>query len=599
MVMKSISERITALRLLMKKHKIDAYIVPSTDPHQSEYVPALWQRRKWISGFTGSAGDMIVTKEQAGLWTDSRYFLQAEEQLRDSGIDLYKIGVAGVPTMIDFLKNNLEKGQTVAIDPRLQTHQQAEQWKAELSDHGLKLNYPDDNLIDRIWKDQPELPDSPIMVWEDKYAGESVESKLQRIREKMEAEGVDVHVLSTLDAIAWTFNIRSWDVDYNPLVISYAIITRDDAELCVSKKKLNRKVKKALKGLVKFYDYDAFRKRLLKNVSRKSRVWLDAATVNEYVVQLLQKRCELFFKQSPVTLFKACKNETELAGFKACHVRDGVAMVKFLYWLEEAVPKGGVTELSAAEKLREFRSKDKLFQGLSFGTISAYNEHGAIVHYESTPESDVELKSTGIYLIDSGGQYLDGTTDITRTIALGEPTAEQKDRFTRILKGHIDLSMCRFPRGTQGIQLDTIARKPLWDIGLNYGHGTGHGVGAFLGVHEGPQGISYYRGIGVPLEIGMVCSNEPGFYKTGEYGMRIETMIHVVADEQQSTTDFEFYKFETITLCPVDTRLVDKTLLNDEEIEYFNAYHQRVYDELSKHFRGKELEWLKQATRPI
>ena len=274
-------------------------------------------------------------------------------------------------------------------------------------------------------------------------------------------------------------------------------------------------------------------------------------------------------------------------------------MVKFLHWLNEAVSKGDVTEISASDKLAGFRATDALFQGLSFGTISAYNEHGAIVHYESSPETDVELKPEGIYLIDSGGQYLDGTTDITRTIALGEPTDEQKDRFTRILKGHIDLSMTSFPRGTQGIQLDTIARKPLWEIGRNYGHGTGHGVGAFLSVHEGPQGISYYRGIGVPLEIGMICSNEPGFYKAGEYGMRIETLINVVKDEEKPSEEFEFYKFETATLCPVDTKLIDKSLLSEEEIEYLNIYHKRVYAELSPKIRGKAKEWLARATEPI
>ena len=595
----NVQERLSVLRKLMKKNKIDAYIIPSTDPHQSEYVPELWLRRKWISGFNGSAGDVIITKEKAGLWTDSRYFLQAEDQLKDSGIDLYKIGVPGVQTMFEFLRDELGKGESAAIDPRLQTHEEANDLKNRLMNHKIKLVHLEENLIDKLWKDQPELPDDPIIVWDEKYAGESVESKLGRIREKMAIEGADVHVLTTLDSIAWTFNIRGNDVEYNPVVIGYAIITKEGAELFIKRKKIKKDVKKALKGNANIYDYENFSKRLQKNTGKKIKVWLDIDTVSAWIVSLIEKKSDMLFKRSPVTLFKACKNEAELAGFKACHIRDGVAMVKFLHWLSEAVPKSSVTEISASDKLAEFRAADSLFRGLSFGTISAYNEHGAIVHYESSPETDVELKSEGIYLIDSGGQYLDGTTDITRTVVLGEPTEEQKDRFTRILKGHIDLSMASFPQGTQGIQLDTIARKPLWEIGQNYGHGTGHGVGAFLNVHEGPQGISYYRGIGVPLEIGMICSNEPGFYKAGEYGLRIETLINVVKDDEKTTDEFEFYKFETATLCPVDTKLIDKSLLSDEEIEFLNIYHKRVYAELSPKIRGKAKEWLAKATEPI
>lgn len=582
----------------MAKHKLDAYLIPSTDPHQSEYVPALWQRRAWISGFDGSAGDVVVLKDQAGLWTDSRYFLQAEQQLAGSGIDLYKIGLPGVPEILEFLRDNLKAGQTVGIDPRLHAHQEAMKMQKELESRGIILKAVEDNLVDEIWENRPPLPDDPLFVWDDKYAGESVESKLGRIREKMQAENVYAHVLTMLDTIAWTFNLRSNDVDYNPVFISYAIITMDNALLFVNKKKVNRKVKKHLKGLAKFYDYEDFRKYLLKTAKRKHKIWLDGGTVNHWIVNLIQKKCLLFFKESPVVLFKAVKNETELQGFYNCHIRDGVAMVKFLHWLEKNVPEGGVTEISAAEKLEHFRSEQELYCGPSFETISAYGGHGAIVHYTSSPETDVELKSDGIYLIDSGGQYLDGTTDITRTIALGDPTEEQKDRFTRVLKGHIDLALASFPRGTQGIQLDTIARKPLWDIGLNYGHGTGHGVGAFLGVHEGPQGISYYRGIGVPLEVGMICSNEPGFYKADEYGIRIETLVSVVKDEQKSSDEFEFYKFETATLCPIDLRLVNKDMLSEEEIAYLNNYHQRVYEKLIPFIKEEEAQdWLEEATR--
>ncbi|NOX87967.1 MAG: aminopeptidase P family protein [Calditrichaeota bacterium] len=594
-----IKERIQKLRALMKKHKIQAYVIPSTDPHSSEYLPSVWQRRAWISGFDGSAGDVIVTPDKAGLWTDSRYFLQAEEQLKDTGIDLYKVGTPDTPDMLSFLKQELKSGDSVGIDPKVISYRQAEQWQKELHPHKITLKFIEENLVDELWDDQPEPPLDPVVVWDDKYAGESVESKLDRIRQKMAAEGCEAHVLTTLDSIAWTFNIRSRDVEYNPVVISYAVITEEEAELFLHKKKVNRALKKHLKDLAKIRDYDDFKKRLPKLVKKKSRVWLDGDSVNYWVVMLLRKRCELFFKSSPVTHFKAVKNQTELAGFKACHIRDGIAMVRFLKWLEEAVPQGGVTEMSAADQLEKFRAEQSLYQGPSFETISAFNEHGAIVHYTSSPETDVELKSPGIYLIDSGGHYLDGTTDITRTIAIGQPTDEQKDRFTRILKGHIDLAITSFPAGTQGIQLDTLARKHLWEIGLNYGHGTGHGVGAFLSVHEGPQGISYYRGIGVPLEIGMVCSNEPGFYKANEYGMRMENLIVVAKDEEKSGEEWQFLKFENLTLCPVDANLIEKNLLSDEEIEYLNNYHKLVYDTLSPFLSKEEREWLKNKTQPI
>ncbi|WP_456407408.1 aminopeptidase P family protein [Caldithrix abyssi] len=594
-----IKERINKLRELMRKNKIDAYVVLSTDPHASEYVPALWQRRAWLSGFDGSAGDVVVTMKKAGLWTDSRYFLQAEQQLQGTGIDLYKAGLPETPDMLTFLKQELNEGQTVGIDPRVISYQQASQWQKELALRKIKMKFLEENLVDALWEDQPEMPQDPIMVWEDKYAGESVESKLARIRQKMAEKGCQTHVLTQLDAIAWTFNIRSRDVDYNPVVIAYAVITEDEAELFVHKKKVTRALKKHLKGLAKIRHYDNFKKRLLKLARRKTRVWLDGSSVNYWVAMLLQKRCELFLEESPVTLFKAIKNETELAGMRACHIRDGVAMVRFLKWLEENVPQGGVTEMSAAQRLEKFRAEQSLYQGPSFETISAYGEHGAIVHYACSPETDVELKPEGIYLIDSGGQYLDGTTDITRTLALGEPTEEQRDRFTRILKGHIDLAIASFPVGTQGIQLDTLARKALWEIGQNYGHGTGHGVGAFLSVHEGPQGISFYRGIGVPLEVGMVCSNEPGFYKAGEYGMRVENLIVVVKDEQKSSKEWSFLKFENLTYCPIDLKLVDLNLLTREEIDYLNAYHKKVYDILAPYLKKEERQWLKEKTQPV
>jgi len=595
-----IKDRLSKLRSLMKKNKVDAYIIPSTDAHASEYVPALWQRRAWISGFTGSAGDVVVTADKAGMWTDSRYFLQAENQLADSGIDLYKLGLPETQSIIQFLKDGLKEGQAAGIDPCLQSRNEAVEMKKELAGKKIQLKYLEENLVDQIWNDQPELPDAPIMIWDEKYAGESAESKVQRIREKMAAEGADVHVLTMLDAAAWTFNIRSTDVDYNPVVISYALITPEKAELFCSLKKVDRKAKKVLKKAAKIYDYNDFKKRLLKYTKKKSCVWLDGGSVNQWVVSLVEKKkAQIIYKESPVVLFKAMKNETELKGIKASHIRDGIAMVKFLHWLENAVLKGGVTEMSASDKLESFRKEQEDFKGLSFESISAVNEHAAIVHYTSSEETDVPIKDPGIYLVDSGGQYLDGTTDITRTIVFGEPSAEQKDRFTRVLKGWIAIMQASFPRGTQGIQLDTLARKALWEIGLNYGHGTGHGVGAFLGVHEGPQGISYYRGIGVPLELGMLCSNEPGFYKEGEYGFRVENLIFTVKDEEKSSDDFEFYKFENVTFCPIELSLIDKALLSADETKFINDYHKEVHEKLSPLLEGVELSWLTKATRPL
>jgi Xaa-Pro aminopeptidase len=593
-----IKKRMEALRSLMKKNKIKAYLVPSTDPHQSEYLPVMWERRKWLSGFTGSAGDLAITLKKTGLWTDSRYFLQAEQQLQGSGIDLFKIGIPGVPTIPQWLKKELKAEDKVGFDPRLFSYNETQKLKSFLKEWRIKLTPIEKNLIDNIWQDQPPFPKKQIKPHPKKYAGRSIEEKLEMLRQQMKEEKVKAHILTTLDSIAWVFNIRGTDVEFNPVVIAYAIITPKKAMLFTDMEKITRAVRRHLGETVQVYDYDDFRKQLKKLAKSELKVWLDPNSVSYWIVDILKKDCDLFFKESPVTRLKALKNKTEITGAKAAHIRDGVAMVKFLHWLERTVPQGGLTEISASQKLEEFRQELDLYQGPSFETIAGYQEHGAIVHYASTPQTDVELKPRGIFLIDSGGQYLDGTTDITRTIALGKPTAEQKDRFTRILKGHISLAMTRFPRGTAGNQLDTIARKPLWDINQNYGHGTGHGIGAYLNVHEGPQAISYYRGLGVPLEPGMIISNEPGFYKTGEYGMRVENLIVVVEDKNGKTTN-DFYSFETISLCPIDLNLIDKNLLSARELGWLNSYHKKVKELLSPYLNKDEKEWLTKATRQI
>ena len=587
-----------ALRSLMKKNKIKAYLVPSTDPHQSEYVPVMWERRKWLSGFTGSAGDLAITLKKAGLWTDSRYFLQAEQQLQNSGIELNKIGMQGVLTIPQWLKKELKAGDKVGFDPRLFSYNEAQKLKSFLKEWGIKLTPIETNLVDVIWQDQPAFPKNPVKPHPKKYAGQSIEEKLEKLRQQMKEVKVKAHILTSLDSIAWLFNIRGTDVEFNPVVIAYAIITPKKAMLFTDMEKITRAVRRHLGETVQVYDYDDFRKQLKKLAKSELKVWLDPNSVSYWIVDILKKDCDLFFKESPVTRLKALKNKTEITGAKAAHIRDGVAMVKFLHWLERTVPQGGVTEISASQKLEEFRQELDLYQGPSFETIAGYQEHGAIVHYASTPQTDVELKPRGIFLIDSGGQYLDGTTDITRTIAMGKPTAEQKDRFTRILKGHISLAMTRFPRGTAGNQLDTIARKPLWDINQNYGHGTGHGIGAYLNVHEGPQAISYYRGLGVPLEPGMIISNEPGYYKTGEYGMRVENLIVVVEDKNGKTTN-DFYSFETISFCPIDLNLIDKNLLSARELGWLNSYHKKVKELLSPYLNKDEKEWLTKATRQI
>ena len=593
-----IKKRMEALRSLMKKNKIKAYLVPSTDPHQSEYLPVMWERRKWLSGFTGSAGDLAITLKKTGLWTDSRYFLQAEQQLQGSGIDLFKIGIPGVPTIPQWLKKELKAEDKVGFDPRLFSYNETQKLKSFLKEWRIKLTPIEKNLIDNIWQDQPPFPKNQIKPHPKKYAGRSIEEKLEMLRQQMKEEKVKAHILTTLDSIAWVFNIRGTDVEFNPVVIAYAIITPKKAMLFTDMEKIINTVQRHLGESVQVYNYDDFRKQLKQLTKSELKVWLDPDSVSYWIVDILKKDCDLFFKESPVTRLKALKNKTEITDAKAAHIRDGVAMVKFLHWLERTVPQGGLTEISASQKLEEFRQELDLYQGPSFETIAGYQEHGAIVHYASTPQTDVELKPRGIFLIDSGGQYLDGTTDITRTIALGKPTAEQKDRFTRILKGHISLAMTRFPRGTAGNQLDTIARKPLWDINQNYGHGTGHGIGAYLNVHEGPQAISYYRGLGVPLEPGMIISNEPGFYKTGEYGMRVENLIVVVEDKNGKTTN-DFYSFETISFCPIDLNLIDKNLLSARELGWLNSYHKKVKELLSPYLNKDEKEWLTKATRQI
>lgn len=591
-------DRIFRLREKMQQEKVSAYIVPSTDAHQSEYLPACWQRRAWISGFNGSAGDVVITSDKGGLWTDGRYYAQAKGQLSGSGIDLFKAGEKETLDIPGFLAENLAEGGTIGVDPKTFSTSQMESLMKDIEQAGLKIKQIEENLIDSIWTDQPDLPDTPIRVHTIKFAGETVEDKLSRLRSSMEKKNCDIHVITMLDAIAWLFNLRGKDVEFNPLFIAYAIISKHGAQLFVKEEKVTDEVRQHLGKFVEVHDYSLFKQRLAEWNKGNIKAWIDKSTTNFWVTSSLQK-CTIYDAASPVILFKATKNESELKGFFDCHVRDGVAMVNYLHWLEGAVGKGGITEKISAEKLESFRLEQDMYQGPSFRTISSYKIHGAIIHYSVTDESDIPLQAKGIYLIDSGGQYLDGTTDITRTVTLGNPTDAEKENFTRVLMGHINLMLTSFPKGTTGPALDTITRLPLWEAGLNFNHGTGHGVGSYLGVHEGPQSINPAKAHGIPMEIGMICSNEPGYYKDKEYGIRIENLVTVVRDFEKSNDEFEFYKFENATLCPIDICLIEKSIMFTKQINWLNEYHKRVYDKLSSLVNEEVKTWLYNVTQPI
>lgn len=583
----------------MKKSGVDAYLVPSTDPHQSEYVPDCWQRRQWLSGFTGSAGDLLVTEKTAGLWTDGRYFLQAEQELRGSSIKLMKQGVVGTPTIAEWLGKNMKQGQALGVDPRLLSHGQVNELRRHLDTAGATLKPVDRNLVDGVWDDRPPPSRAPVEVLAKKHVGEAVASKLRRLRKEMAGRRAQAHVLTTLDAIAWLFNIRSADVDYNPVVIAYAVVTDDRATLYTDETKVSDRVRRALSPAVEIAPYGAVGPELGRLNKQRARVWVDGRTTNAWVLGKLS-RCDLVTEMTPVALMKARKNAAEVAGSRAAHLRDGAAMVRFLCWLERQVPQGGVTELSAAARLRELRAQGEHFRGESFEAIVGYAGHGAIIHYAASEASDVEMRPDGILLVDSGAQYLDGTTDITRTVLLGKKaTAEQRDRFTRVLKGHIAVARARFPAGTPGRQIDTLARTALWDVGLNYNHGTGHGVGAYLSVHEGPQSISPVRCIGIPLEPGNILSNEPGYYKEGEYGIRIENLVLVVEDGELTSGDASWLGFETLSLCPIDTRLIEAKLLTPAERQWLDGYHRQVREALTPALSREEAAWLKRATRKL
>lgn len=591
----NISERIIALREEMAKQNIDAYIIPTSDPHMSEYPADCWKYREWISGFNGSAGTVVITANKAGLWTDSRYFLQAASQLEGSGIELYKI-LPETPTIPDFLLHELSEGQTVGLNGETYSAADARVLKLKLKKKGILLK-TDLSLIDPIWKDRPAIPDAPLFEMPVELSGQSTEDKLIAINDKVHEAGADCTVLSALDEVAWTFNIRGTDVTYNPVVISYAFISEKESVLFINPKKLTTEVIERLKHEgVKLADYSMLYT-YLSRLPEDTVVFLDGNKTNVAIYNALPASCTVIEDISPANHLKSIKNETEIKGFRNAVEKDGVALTKFFYWLEKELAAGEkVTELSAAFKLTELRAEQPLYIMNSFGSISSYGPNAAVVHYSPTPETDTELKRESLYLLDSGAQYMDGTTDVTRTIALGEPTEQMKKDFTRALKGTISIAKCKFPAGIRGCLIDAFARKALWDAGINYLHGTCHGIGHCLNVHEGPQSIRMEENP-VVLKPGMVMSDEPAMYRAGEYGIRTENMIVVRED---SETEFgKFLSFETITLCYIDTSLVIASMLSVRELAWLNKYHQMVYEKLSPYLDEEEKAWLKHKTAEI
>ena len=591
-----VRNRIVHLREYMKSADVQAVIIPSTDPHGSEYVPDHWKVREWISGFNGSAGTAVITLNEAALWTDSRYFLQAEEQLEGTGILLMKEKLPETPTITDWLGSVLKKDETVGIDPTVNSHDQAEAWANDLMEKfGISLTHIPTTWWDELWPSRPILPNKEVEIQPLSLAGENCSDKLTRIRKEI---GEKTLVVSALDDIAWTLNLRGTDVHCNPVVVSYLVIAPDEAHFFALPEKISSPVGEYLRanGII-FHPYQEFYNEVAKFDTYP--LLLPTNSNCEICAQCQRLidvgRCS--FAPSPIPVMKAIKNEAEIKGFRQAMVRDGIALVRFLMWLEEKMAKGEeVTELSADRELTRQRSYQPLFRDVSFDTIAGYGIHGAIVHYEPTPESDIPLEPRGLLLLDSGAQYMDGTTDITRTIPLGPLTEDERRDYTLVLKGNIALSRAHFPHGTCGTQLDVLARQFMWAEGINYLHGTGHGVGSYLNVHEGPH---QFRMNHMPALLlpGMTVTNEPGIYRAGNHGVRIENMMLIMPDQE---TEFgTYYKFDILTLCPIDTRPIVREMMTPDEIQWLNAYHQRVFEALAPQLDEEEVAWLKKKTKEM
>ena len=593
--MNEINQRLESLREVMRREHLSAFIFPSTDAHQSEYVADHWQGRTWISGFNGSAGTAVVTMESAALWTDSRYFLAAEEQLKGTEFQLMKLKIEGTPTISEWLAQELQgENAEVGLDGMVNSYHETMGLIADLRKSGgitVRTNF---DPLGLIWTDRPAIPANPVEIQPMEFAGESVASKISRIRTALRQRHADGMLISALDDIAWTLNLRGTDVHCVPVFVSYLLISSQQVSLYVDSAKINDEVKAYLtENGISLYPYN----KVAEGLERYSEynILLDGDETSYFLWKTVKCQ-EIIAGNSPVPAMKAQKNDREIAGFRQAMLRDGVAMVKFLRWLKPAVEAGGQTEISIDGKLTSLRAEQHLFRDISFDTIAGYQAHGAIVHYEATPETDVALKPEGLILIDSGAQYQDGTTDITRTIALGPVTEEMKHVYTLVLKGHIQLELAKFPDGASGTQLDALARECMWREGYNYLHGTGHGVGACLSVHEGPHQIRM-EWKPTPLRAGMTVTDEPGLYLSGKFGVRIENTL-LIKDYQ--TTEFgKFLQMESLTLCPIDLTPVDFSMLQPEEIEWLDTYHRDVFEKLSPYLEGEDLEWLKEATRPV
>lgn len=594
--MNEIKLRLARLRELMKREHLSAFIFPSTDAHQSEYVADHWRGREWISGFNGSAGTAVVTMKSAALWTDSRYFLAAEEQLEDTEYQLMRLKMEGTPTIAEWLRKELQDVQSpeVGLDGMVNSYNYVKDLSYSLRKLGgitLRTNL---DPLEQIWENRPSLPANPVEIQPLEYAGETLASKVVRIRKSLRELHADGMLVSALDDIAWTLNLRGTDVHCNPVFVSYLLIESDKVSLFVDDNKLSPEVKQYLQdNQVSLYNYNKVEK-CLESYSEYN-ILLDGDETSYYLWKTVKCQ-EIVAAASPIPAMKAVKNKAEIEGYRSAMLKDGVAMVKFLKWLKPAVEAGGQTEISIDEKLTSLRAEQKLFRDISFDTIAGYAQHGAIVHYEATPETDVVLKPEGLILIDSGAQYQDGTTDITRTIALGAVSEEMKHIYTLVLKAHIQLELVKFPDGASGTQLDAVGRECMWREGYNFLHGTGHGVGSYLCVHEGPHQIRM-EWMPTPLRAGMTLTDEPGLYLAGKFGVRIENTVLI--SDYMSTEFGKFLQIEPLTLCPIDTTPIDVDMLLPEEIDWLNAYHHSVYEKLSPFLDEEEKIWLENATKPI
>jgi Xaa-Pro aminopeptidase len=587
-------EKLSEIRKQMQADNVQAYIIPSADPHMSEYLPKRYKCIPFVSGFRGSAGTLVITPDFAGLWTDGRYFEQATEQLAGSGFELVKQKVQHAPEYIQWLAETLKKGATVATDEKLLSVLLGDLLKQSLGAREINLVHKD--YIDPIWENRPELPAEPAFLIEDQHIGQSVASKLDEVRSGIKKHLADAHLISSLDDLAWLFNVRGKDVSFNPVVLSFALISATQADLFIDEAKLSTDEKEKLKQSgVQIQPYDQI-DQALKNLPGGSALLIDPKRNCYAYTKILPADVKIIKETNPSTLLKAVKNQTELENTRAAMIKDGLALTRFFKWLSENIGKTKITELSAAARLRAFREEQEGFVGDSFTTISAYRAHGALPHYAANEESDAELKAESLYLVDSGGQYFYGTTDVTRTIPMGNTTAQEQTDYTLVLKGMIDGCKSVFPKGTCGYQIDAITRKPIWEQGINYGHGTGHGVGYFLNVHEGPQVFNPTNNP-VAIEPGMITSIEPGIYRPGKHGIRIENLVATISGVSNEFA--EFYAFESLTIAPINTKIVKKDLLEQSQIQWLNSYNQMVYDKLSPQLTEQECNWLKQETAAI